>query len=65
MEEQQIQAFVQRVSADEHLRRELQNDASAVVNQQGFTPQVAQVMLRLAPHLAVAELPRSVRRWWD
>jgi hypothetical protein len=65
MEEQQIQVFVHRVSNDEKLRSELASEPEKVVMREDFSPRVAQVVMRLVPHLAMdRELGPSLK-WWS
>ena len=64
MEEQQIRDFVHRVTTEETLRTELANNPQSVIEREGFSPRVAQVVMRLVPHLAL-DKPRDVSlRWW-
>ena len=55
MEEQIIQEFVHRVSTDENLRKELASEPEGVIMREGFSPRVARVIARLAPHLTVEQ----------
>lgn len=55
MEEQIIQEFVHRVSSDEKLRKELASEPDGVIMREGFSPRVARVIARLAPHLTVEQ----------
>jgi len=53
LEEQIIQEFVHRVSTDENLRKEVADDPNGVIMREGFSPRVARVVARLAPHMTV------------
>ncbi len=53
MEEKQIQEFVHRISQNEALRAELSRDPDGVIMRESFSPRVAQVVKRLAPHLSL------------
>ena len=55
MEEQIIQEFVHRVSSDENLRKELAANPESVIMREGFSPRVARVVARLAPHLKMEQ----------
>ncbi len=63
MEEQQIREFVHRVSTEESLRTELASDPKSVIERQGFSPRVAQVVMRLVPHLAVTKPLEASSSW--
>ncbi len=64
MEEKQIQDFVHRVSTDEELRKELASDPNTVIMREGLSPRVAQIVMRLVPHLALDRpLEPSLRFW--
>jgi hypothetical protein len=66
MEIQQIQDFVHRVSADEILREELARDSEKVIKREAFSPRVANVVLRLVPHLALDKAePEPSFCWWN
>lgn len=64
MEELALEEFVHRVCSDEKLREELKRDASTVIIREGFTPRVAQAVLRLVPHLSLDKPLDSTLRWW-
>ncbi len=64
MEEQQIKNFVHRVSTEETLRTELANNPESVIEREGFSPRVAQVIMRLVPHLAMDKVNEVSARWW-
>jgi hypothetical protein len=65
MEEQQIQEFVHRVSADETLRQELAASPDTVIMREGFSPMVSRVVMKLVPHLAMDKpLEPSLMGWW-
>ncbi len=64
MEEQQIKNFVHRVSTEETLRTELANNPEAVIEREGFSPRVAQVVMRLVPHLALDNAVKTSFSWW-
>lgn len=64
MEEQQIREFVHRVSTEETLRTELANNPESVIEREGFSPRVAQVVMRLVPHLAMSKPTDVGFRWW-
>jgi len=63
MEEQQIKNFVHRVSTEETLRTELASNPEAVIEREGFSPRVAQVVMRLVPHLALNNV-MEINGWW-
>ncbi|MHB8597135.1 MAG: hypothetical protein ACYDER_10015 [Ktedonobacteraceae bacterium] len=66
MEEQQIKDFVQRVSSDETLRKELAQDPDGVIMREGFSPRVTQIVTRLVPHLAFDDSSSSKPwGWWS
>jgi len=66
MEEQQIRDFVHRVSTEEGLRAELASDPNGVIEREGFSPKVAQVVMRLVPHLAMTtSFGASPSLWWS
>ena len=64
MEEQQIQDFVHRVSNDEDVRKELALDPDGVIMREGFSPRVAQIVMRLVPHLALQRSFMQIPEWW-
>ena len=65
MEEQQIKNFVQRVSRDEDLRKELTRDPDSVITREGFSPRVAAIIAKLVPHLTlVHSFEGSTDYWW-
>jgi len=64
MEEQIIQEFVHRVSTDENLRKELASEPDSVIMREGFSPRVARVIARLAPHLAVEQSIGQAYSFW-
>ena len=64
MEEQQIQDFVHRVSANEELRKELANNPDGVIMREGFSPRVAQVVSKLVPHLSLEKPLGPSLAWW-
>ncbi len=64
MEERVIQEFVHRVSTDESLRKELASDPDGVIMREGFSPRVARVVARLAPHLSVERIGSENKPWW-
>lgn len=64
MEEQQIQEFVHRASNDETLRKELASDPNSVISRESFSPRVAQIVLRLVPHLALDQSLEPSLQWW-
>ena len=63
MEEQQIKDFVQRVSSDETLRKELAQDPENVIMREGFSPLVTQIVARLVPHLTFGDSFKP-NYWW-
>ncbi len=65
MEEQQIRDFVHRVSTEETLRTELANNPQSVIEREGFSPRVAQVIMRLVPHLALVKPSDVSFRFWQ
>ena len=64
MEEQQIRNFVHRVSTEETLRTELADNPEAVIERENFSPRVAQVIMRLVPHLALNKEMKTSFSWW-
>lgn len=68
MEEQQIKDIVHRASIDETFRQELVSNTAAVIEREGLSPHVAEVVTRLAPHLSLATPPFGVavspNSWW-
>lgn len=64
MEEQQIQEFVQRAMQNEALRVELGSDPLGVIAREGFSARVAEIILRLTPHLAFERPLNTVEKWW-
>ena len=65
MEEQVIQEFVHRVSADERLRNDLVADPDGVMMREGFSPRVARVLSRMVPHLLAGQSIGSENKpWW-
>ena len=64
MEEQQIRDFVHRVSTEETLRTELASNPQNVIEREGFSPRVAQVVMRLVPHLALNKEIKAGFGWW-
>lgn len=63
MEEQQIKDFVQRVSSDETLRKELAQNPDGVIMREGFSPRVTQIVARLVPHLTFSSSFKP-NYWW-
>ena len=66
MEELQIRDFVHRVSTEETLRTELANNPQSVIEREHFSPRVAQVVMRLVPHLTLEE--KNIKpslSWWS
>ncbi len=64
MEEQQIRDFVHRVSTEDTLRTELASNPQTVIEREGFSPRVAQVVMRLVPHLALSKEIKTSFGWW-
>ena len=64
MEEQQIRDFVHRVSTEETLRTELVSNPQSVIEREGFSPRVAQVVMRLVPHFALDKEVKTSFSWW-
>ena len=64
MEEQQIRDFVHRVSTEETLRTELASNPQSVIEREGFSPRVAQVVMRLVPHFAIIKNDDDKHSWW-
>lgn len=64
MEEQQIQHLVHRVSTDETLHQELARDPQAFVQREGFSPTMARVIMKLVPHLTLADRSNDTEGWW-
>lgn len=65
MEEQQIQEFVHRVSTDKELRKELASAPDSVIMREGFSPRVAQIIMRLVPHLAMEKPLEASLNFWS
>ncbi len=66
MEEQQIKDFVQRVSSNETLRKELAQNPDGVIMREGFSPRVTQIVARLVPHMAFGDTSNSKPwGWWS
>jgi hypothetical protein len=65
MEEKQIQEFVHRVSTDETLRKELASDAGSVIKRESFSPRVAQIVIRLIPHLTLNQSLEPSLCFWQ
>ncbi len=64
MEELQVEEFVYRVLENEALREELVASPETVIAREDLTPKVAQVVLRLVPHLAMYKFSSSSGSWW-
>jgi hypothetical protein len=64
MEERIIQEFVHRVSTDEKLRKELAGDPAGVIMREDFSPRVARVIARLAPHLSMEQSIGPSLNFW-
>ena len=64
MEEQQIKDLVHRVSTDETLRQELARDPQAFIEREGFSPALTRVIMKLVPHLTLANNSNDVEGWW-
>jgi hypothetical protein len=64
MEEQQIQAFVHRVTIDEIFRCEFMRDPLKVILSAGFSARVTCILLRMVPHLAFEQPLTSPEKWW-
>ncbi len=65
MEERIIQDFVHRVSTDENLRKDLETNPDGVIMREGFSPRVARVVARMAPHLLAGQSIGSENKpWW-
>ncbi len=64
MEERIIQEFVHRVSTDEKLRKELETNPDGVIMREGFSPRVARVVARMAPHLSVGQSLEPSYHFW-
>ena len=64
MEERMIQDFVHRVSIDEKLREELASDPDGAIMREGFSPRVARVVARLAPHMKVGQSIEPSYSFW-
>ncbi len=62
IEEQLIKEFVHRVSTEETLRTALASDAKSVIEREGFSPRVTQVLMRLFPHLTMNQT--APLGWW-
>lgn len=66
MDVQVVKDFVSRVSRDERLRQEVVRDAEGVSQREGFSPMVSAVVLRLVPHLSLAQKSPGVAfNWWN
>lgn len=65
MEEQQIRAFVHRISQDEALRQELANNPGELIAREEFSPRVVRVVMRLIPHLSMdRSFDEPTLSWW-
>ena len=64
MEEQQIRDFVHRVTTEETLRTELASNPQSVIERESFSPRVAQVIMRLVPHLTMNQTTDISLVWW-
>lgn len=64
MEERQIQEFVHRVSVSEELRQELASSPDTVIAREGFSPQLAKVVMRLVPQLSMEKPLEQTSLWW-
>ena len=64
MEEQQIQEFVHRITADESMRQELARNPAGVIEHQGFSPRVAAIISGLVPQLALEQPMQPDGGWW-
>ena len=63
MEEKMIWEFVHRVSQDDVLRKELESQPEVVISREMFTPQVAQIVTKLVPHLTIMRETKP-SLWW-
>ncbi len=67
MEEQQIQQFVQRVSQDGALRKELMANPEEVIMREEFSPRVTRVLMQMVPHMKATLLSAAIEPlsyWW-
>ena len=64
MEEQQIRDFVYRVSEDEVLRQELASNLDGVLEREHFSPRVAEIVLKLVPHMTFHTAFVTPNFWW-
>ncbi len=62
-EEQQILTLVDQVRTDQTLREQLLTDPQSVLRS-GFSSTVTEVIMRLVPHLTVANEPPKEHYWW-
>lgn len=68
MEEQQIRNFVHRISTDETLRQQFTSNPDEVIAHENFTPNVARVVARLVPYLALHKDDSNnvvLAPWWS
>lgn len=66
MEELQIKNLVHRASTDEAFRQELVSNTDAVIEREGLSPRVAEVVMRLVPHLEFGFKPVVLNGiWWS
>ncbi|HCI82668.1 MAG TPA: hypothetical protein DHW02_23585 [Ktedonobacter sp.] len=64
MEEQQIRDLVHRISSDETLRQELEQDPQAFVQREGVSSAVARVIMKLVPKLTLVNTAHDTESWW-
>lgn len=65
MEELELEEFVDRVFSDEELRKQLKSDPQSVITREGFSPKVAQTVVRLLPHLTFDRSFEPSLCWWN
>lgn len=63
-EEQQVLEIIRRVRAEQPLREALTINPERVCVEQGLSSSVAEVVMRLVPHLSVTDAPPTHNYWW-
>lgn len=65
MEEQHIKDIVHRASVDEAFRHDLVSNTEGVIEREGLSPRVAEVVTKLVPHLEFGFKPVILQTvWW-
>lgn len=63
-EEQQLLTFIRRVREEQPLRAALTDNPERVLVEQGCSSEVAEVVMRLVPHLSITDDPPTHNYWW-